>query len=459
MRDDSAIRLLVADLLRQARAAHRRMQSGNDATALHDFRVALRRLRSTERAYRRQLREVIPKSVRNELREIARSSGRTRDVEVQLEWLAAQKSSSGDVRFACQWLVEKLKAEQSRINADESATFGDFPALAASIARLLRKTAGDGATQSSDGEAFAGVAARRLRSSSRVLRELLDAVTGIGAQEELHQARIEGKRLRYILEPVVATDEHSEDNPLIERLKGLQDSVGGLRDLQLLRVRIESYLESGNEELTQSLRKGLAALVVRLSNAEQKAWRTYRSRWTGRSRKTFFSELQALVSQLQSRGLLLESDAEIERKYLLRSLPARARRVNAQEIDQGWIPGAKFAERLRRVRSANGRVQYFRTVKLGSGVARVELEERTTASIFNTMWPLTVGKRVVKKRYRIREAGFVWEIDEFSDRVLYLAEIELPHVDTRVELPGWLRRYVVREVTNEPRYVNRNLAR
>jgi CYTH domain-containing protein len=53
----------------------------------------------------------------------------------------------------------------------------------------------------------------------------------------------------------------------------------------------------------------------------------------------------------------------------------------------------------------------------------------------------------------------MWEIDEFLDRELVLAEIELPAVDSPVELPAWLREHVVREVTAEPDYVNRALAR
>jgi CYTH domain-containing protein len=39
-----------------------------------------------------------------------------------------------------------------------------------------------------------------------------------------------------------------------------------------------------------------------------------------------------------------------------------------------------------------------------------------------------------------------------------LAEVELPAANVTVELPTWLHPYVVREVTGEPAYENRNLA-
>jgi CYTH domain-containing protein len=66
---------------------------------------------------------------------------------------------------------------------------------------------------------------------------------------------------------------------------------------------------------------------------------------------------------------------------------------------------------------------------------------------------------VRKRRYSIREsADVVWEVDEFLDRDLVLAEIELPTKDTRFELPQWLQEVLDREVTDEPEYWNARLA-
>jgi adenylate cyclase len=97
-------------------------------------------------------------------------------------------------------------------------------------------------------------------------------------------------------------------------------------------------------------------------------------------------------------------------------------------------------------------------VKAGAGVSRTELEDETTQHVFDTMWPLTEGRRVHKRRYAVADGPHVWEIDEFTDRDLVLAEVELPDADTIVEPPEWLAPYVVREVTGEPEYLNLNLA-
>ena len=75
------------------------------------------------------------------------------------------------------------------------------------------------------------------------------------------------------------------------------------------------------------------------------------------------------------------------------------------------------------------------------------------------MWRLTEGRRLRKRRYSIRESDdLVWEVDEFLDRPLVLAEIELPTADTKFELPQWLRDVLDREVTDEPEYTNARLA-
>ena len=116
------------------------------------------------------------------------------------------------------------------------------------------------------------------------------------------------------------------------------------------------------------------------------------------------------------------SDREIERKYLLRELPARAVGAPSLEIDQGYLPGERINERIRRTRGSDG-LRYYRTIKAGSGIDRLEVEEETSELFFTTVWPLTRGCRVHKRRYLVPEAELTWEIDEFLDRDgLWLAE-------------------------------------
>ena len=153
------------------------------------------------------------------------------------------------------------------------------------------------------------------------------------------------------------------------------------------------------------------------------------------------------------------NDREIERKFLLRSLPERAREAKSVEVDQGYLPGTRINERIRRMKSSDG-ARFFRTIKMGSGLERFELEEETSEEFFTTVWPLTRRARIFKRRYFVPEGEVVWEIDEFLDRPgLWLAEVELESVDQRVKIPEWLEPTIEREVTEEREYTNHALAR
>jgi CYTH domain-containing protein len=152
-------------------------------------------------------------------------------------------------------------------------------------------------------------------------------------------------------------------------------------------------------------------------------------------------------------------DYEIERKYLLRGLPDRVAGAPVLEIEQGYIPGERITERVRRARADHG-TRYYRTIKAGSGLVKLEVEEEITDELFIALWPLTRGARVAKRRYLIREADVVWEIDEFVDRAdLWFAEVELQDAGQIVSIPAWLEPYVVREVTEDRAFTNRALAK
>ena len=166
----------------------------------------------------------------------------------------------------------------------------------------------------------------------------------------------------------------------------------------------------------------------------------------------------ALSSAVRALGGEDEMPREIERKYLLSTMPPELSERDSSRLEQGYVPGGSIIERVRRKVDAKGNKKHFRTVKLGRGIERIEIEEEITAELFTALFALTKGRRVRKKRYAIVDGAYTWEIDVFTDRELVLAEVELPSADIQPELPSWLEPYVVREVTDEDTYVNVNLA-
>lgn len=145
---------------------------------------------------------------------------------------------------------------------------------------------------------------------------------------------------------------------------------------------------------------------------------------------------------------------EIERKFVLRGRPELLDRCEAQRIEQGYLALDPEAEVRVRRRGGVGLL----TVKRGRGLVREEVELPLDDDQFESLWPLTEGRRLTKTRYLNPSPEGVYEIDVYEKPLegLLVAEIEFesPAASERFEPPDWLGR----EVTGEAGYENRSLA-
>ena len=107
-------RLIALGFLDEAVRTHQRLSGGGDPEALHDFRVALRRLRSSLRAYGAFLTESVSAKTRRRLRRLARATAESRDLEVHLSWLDTQRPAlTARQRTGLLWLRERLAARKA----------------------------------------------------------------------------------------------------------------------------------------------------------------------------------------------------------------------------------------------------------------------------------------------------------------------------------------------------------
>jgi CHAD domain-containing protein len=87
------VRLRALELLDVVAKERTRLDALDDTEAVHDFRVALRRLRSLLKAHRPRLGRKVEK-LRRKLGAIADKTSAARDAEVQLVWLATQRTDA-----------------------------------------------------------------------------------------------------------------------------------------------------------------------------------------------------------------------------------------------------------------------------------------------------------------------------------------------------------------------------
>jgi CHAD domain-containing protein/CYTH domain-containing protein len=451
------VRHLCLGLLEQADSALGRLERGEDEEALHDFRVALRRLRSVVRAYRPYLKGSARKKLRARLRALAASTNAARDLEVQMEWLSKRapelepEAGSGAIHLA-----ERLRSRGDETPRPQTLR-KEFDPLHRSLRKSLsrvRLRLGDEATDlSATGDLVAESASR--------LKTTLEAISSAEDGDGLHRARIEAKRLRYLLEPISA--EVSEARGLVKEMKTLQDVLGELQDMRVLSQSIAAELERAAVEEAHRLRDlalqegaieaqgapahpGLLALLRAQRERRDRQYLALSRSWLSGASDPFFERAQRLARSLAA----LSEPEKPPRRFLLSEVPERAKRRAPAIVRQAFLPGRKIHEIVESIQSGE-RIRCSRiAVSEGS-----RAEERVTGETFERFWSLA-SFRLERARYRVRENGRTYWIDEARDGRVVLAETEdAPDL----VLPEWLESVVRREVTGSRKYDWESLAR
>jgi CHAD domain-containing protein len=215
--------------LAAARAAAERLARAEDDEALHDFRVALRRLRSTLRLYRPELGRSVAARMRRSVKKMARATNAARDTEVQLAWLqGARLRLTAPERLARSWWGNRLTERRDQgYQSVRDRTLATFRTTAPLLERALVRVVSGGSNRDVGG--FARVTGERLQTTA-----------------EIHAARIAGKRLRYLLEPVAPA--LPGGRAAIRQMKRFQDEFGLLNDTFVRLAEIEDAVRAAGAE-------------------------------------------------------------------------------------------------------------------------------------------------------------------------------------------------------------------
>jgi CHAD domain-containing protein len=220
----AAIALSVLRLLRND--AETRL--GTDPEAVHQCRVAVRRLRSDLRTFAPLLDPGWADGLRAELRWLGRPLGRVRDRDVLLEALGKRAEALPDpVRAPAEGLLRKLRAEREghRGALLEDLRGDRYVSLLERLVEAARSPAFLPAAGEATSDRLLPLAAKRWRR----LRRFVVEIGPQASDEELHQLRIRTKRARYAAEAVEVVG----GAPLARfalAAAALQDALGILQD-------------------------------------------------------------------------------------------------------------------------------------------------------------------------------------------------------------------------------------
>jgi len=265
------------------RAGERLKTNSNDKEALHDMRVALRQLRSTLSLYRQLLGPEWAKTAQARLRNVASTTNKARDGEVQLAWLKQESPRlSANPKSAAAMLEREIRNE---VNQEYRVLrSGSIPELEASLSSILKDLPGSAPAPGWEAYSFQKALGKLIREQTSRLRKSVRKAARSGAVQEWHAVRIKAKKLRYLIEPFAEAKGSLLKS--INRLQKIQELLGELHDVHVLKTRtaehpaLRAYRDC--ENLERLLDRREQSLVSRLTSRH--ALRRMRRLWKSMDR-------------------------------------------------------------------------------------------------------------------------------------------------------------------------------
>jgi CHAD domain-containing protein len=259
MRSGSVLRRVFAKRHR-ALDKHLAPALEGDGHAVHQARVATRRLREALPVLGAGMGRKRVRKLRRRMRKLTRLFGSVRERDVALGMLD-QRQTQG---IAAAPAADRVRAALEQDRHDARATLTDS-LDEDKVARWMQDVKAfeqqlDDADAPADA-AWRVVLARRLLKRTEALRVAVNEAGVLFVSERLHAVRIALKRLRYAVE-MAAELSTSKLDSILNELKACQDMLGELHDVDVLMSYVNRALESAPAD--QDVQTSLETLQTKL---------------------------------------------------------------------------------------------------------------------------------------------------------------------------------------------------
>ena len=211
---------------------------------------------------------------------------------MHLEWLRGEEASAtGRALADVERAIADLVARRAEAMDDVHGAARTFVRLHVKLSRRLSARSAE-LEESEHGPAFGAALADQVEASANAFRERLASVRGASRDEELHDARIAAKRLRYLVERA----EHAVVGApaMVRDLKQFQDLAGRRARRARLLARVAERSSGG------SARAGAVRSTFGLRQRGAKAYSSLAQRWLGDSSAVFFKRSATVASRLRA---------------------------------------------------------------------------------------------------------------------------------------------------------------
>jgi len=277
---------LIGFYLAHARASEQGVVADWDTEFLHDYRVSLRKVRSVLSLFKGVFSEDVTRALKTEFSNVMRSTNDLRDLDVYLldkqDYLALvpepmrpglEKMFTG---FASERRkqLKKVRAqlESSDYQQEMQRLQQQFPEyngtrLAPSIATPLGPLA-----EEPVGEYASKLIYKRYRKIRKMARVINDGTS----DQEVHELRIEFKKLRYLMEFFATLYPPLELKELLKSMKSLQSSLGRFNDYSVQQISLNIVVEmqqQGKRKADMDIVRSIGALVAAIHAKQLEARR------------------------------------------------------------------------------------------------------------------------------------------------------------------------------------------
>jgi inorganic triphosphatase YgiF len=269
---EEAFVAIVNNCLEQLRANEEAVLSTEDDEAIHQFRVALRRLRAIVSAYRDLVDDDVQAMISIDLRWMQRQFGPARDLDV----LIAETLQPIHNRLRAQPAFDQLleTAEAARAEARRAAHLAiENPRYVSMLIQFYRHLHSGGWRRASARArlgAPVGDFARPLLQSRHKRLMKLGARYEQLPEPELHRLRILAKKMRYAAEAFHSLYKPKVTKKYIASLTAIQDSLGSLNDAFVSRQLLSALAQR------LMIDRGMAAADANLLQGLVLGWQTAR---------------------------------------------------------------------------------------------------------------------------------------------------------------------------------------
>jgi CHAD domain-containing protein len=225
-----------------------------DVEAVHEMRVAVRRIRSTLRTFRPLFDRARSEWLRTELGWLADVLGAVRDTDVmfaRLDDAIANEPAASIIGPVANRIRHQLLATARSAHAELAAALTGvrFRRLSEALAAFIRSR-----VRPVSAAELRRLAGRQLRQADR----LLDAArhSAVDRNEALHEARRACKRARYAIEVLIPIDDEAA-RTLAKRISDLQEVLGIHQDAVVTANLLRAYAARASSDGENAFSYGL----------------------------------------------------------------------------------------------------------------------------------------------------------------------------------------------------------